>query len=151
VCRLLPGGWASFRRVEHLYELAANPAVLASEPHSAFITDALTRMLEIPAQEQLRPNVIGPHLLQGMVADLRSDDVVVHPAEVFFPLAPEISCHWFRDGTYEDLAQIVSPRTRVVHWYGSVRTKHLTSVIDPHYVRAQAGRQLFSKLALPFV
>ncbi|MEY4514874.1 MAG: hypothetical protein RLZZ450_6996, partial [Pseudomonadota bacterium] len=149
-CRLLPRGWATFRRLEQLYPLAANPAVLASAPRSTFVTQALTRMLAIPRRKQPLPNVIGPHLLQHLLADPGRGSVVVHPAEAFFPLPPEISCHWFRDGTYQDLAQIVSPDTRVVHWYASGRNKHLTSIIDPTYVRCNAERQLFSKLALPF-
>jgi hypothetical protein len=45
---------------------------------------------------------------------------------------------------------VLLPETRVVHWYASVRTRVLTSRIDPDYVRAHAGRQLFSDLALPF-
>jgi hypothetical protein len=38
-----------------------------------------------------------------------------------------------------------------VHWYASVRTHELVAQIDPQYVRARAGRQLFSDLVLPIV
>jgi hypothetical protein len=74
----------------------------------------------------------------------------VHPPPVFYPLGPEISRHWFDVRAAAPLARVLSPETHVVHWYGSVRTRLLTSRIDPDYVRAHAGRQLFSELALPF-
>jgi hypothetical protein len=73
---------------------------------------------------------------------------------VFYPLAPEISRHWFRvrDGRRSpaELERVLSPESRVVHWYGSTRSPVPTSSIDPAYIRANAGRQLFSTLALPF-
>lgn len=150
VLRMLPNGWRAFRRVEHLYPLAVNPAVLASSARGPFISEAMRRMIALPPASQPRPNVIGPHLLQGLVASECSHDIMVHPPETFFPLGPEISTHWFRKANPEDLARIVAPSTCLVHWYGSVRTKHLVAKIDPDYVRAHARQQLFSALALPF-
>jgi hypothetical protein len=148
--RRAPRGFALWKRIESWYALAANPAILASSPRTRFITEAIERMLEIPADQQPRPNVIGPHLLQHMVATYRGSDLAVHAPEVFFPLGPEISEHWFREARHVDLAQVLSPDTRLVHWYGSVRTKHLVPRIDPDYVRAHAQHQLWSALALPF-
>ena len=45
---------------------------------------------------------------------------------------------------------MITEHTRLVHWYGSVETKHLVPQIDPEYVRKNASTQLFSALALPF-
>jgi hypothetical protein len=148
--RRLPHGWSTFRKLEGLYALAPNPAVLASAARAPFLLEVLERLQRIPAALQPRPNVIGPHLLQRTVAAYRGADLVVYPPEVFFPLGPEISEHWFRTVRHADLSAVLAPTTRLVHWYASVRTKHVVPQVDPDYVRRNADTQLFSALALPF-
>ena len=151
VLAYVPEGWAAFRAIERLYPSAANGAVLASVPGGRFVTRALERLVELPREVQVRPNGIGPHLMQEIAPELPPPALVVHPPPVFYPLGPEISRHWFDvRGADAPLARVLLPETHVVHWYGSVRTRFLTSRIDPDYVRAHAGRQLFSALALPF-
>ena len=147
----VPNGWAAFRAIERFYPSAANGAVMASAPGGAFVTRAMQRLVELPPEVQARKNGIGPHLMQDVAPELAPPALVVHPPPVFYPLGPEVSRHWFhvRDGSAR-LAKVLLPETRVVHWYGSIRTRALTSRIDPDYVRAHAGRQLFSELALPF-
>jgi hypothetical protein len=147
----VPDGWSAFRAVERFYPSAVNNAVLASAPGGRFITRALARLCELPPEVQARRCGIGPHLVQDIAPELTAPALVVHPPPVFYPLGPEVSRHWFylRSGR-TPLAKVLLPTTRVVHWYGSVRTRVLTSRIDPAYVRAHAGRQLFSELALPF-
>ena len=93
---------------------------------------------------------LGTHLLQDAVSR-HTGLIEVHPAPVFYPLGPEISEHWFRSVRKPKLDAVLSPATRVVHWYASVRTRDLVPQVDPDWVRAHADRQLFSALALPFV
>lgn len=150
-CRMLPGGWRAFRRVEHWYPLAVNNAVLGAAPDHPFMKGLLTAMLEVPESRKRVPYALGTHLLQDRVAAYAGHDLVVHPAEVFYPLGPEISQHWFRKSAPPPLDDVLHPETRVVHWYASVRTKRLVPKIDPEYVRRNADRQLFSALARPFV
>jgi hypothetical protein len=146
----VPNGWAAFRAIERFYPSAENGAVLASAPRGRFVTRAMERMIELPPHVQVRTCGIGPHLIQEMARELEAPDLVVHPPPVFYPLGPELSRHWFylREGGRLD--KVLLPETRVVHWYGSVGNAALTSTIDPDYVRANARRQLFSELALPF-
>jgi len=147
----VPSGWAAFRAVERFYPSAANNAVLASAPAGRFITRALARLCELAPAAQTRLFGIGPHLVQDIARALTGRALVVHPPPVFYPLGPEISRHWFHlRRSAAPLAKVLLPDTRVVHWYGSIHTRDLTSRIDPAYVRAHAGRQLFSALALPF-
>jgi hypothetical protein len=147
----VPRGWATFRAIERFYPRGANNAVLASAPRGRFVTRALERLVELPPHEQARRFGIGPHLMQEIAPAFAPPALEVHPPGVFYPLGPELSRHWFylRDGA-ASLAEVLLPETRVVHWYGSVRTSVLTSAIDPDYVRTNARRQLFSELALPF-
>ena len=148
----VPHGWAIFRAVEGFYPRAVNGAVLASAPRGRFVTRALERLVELSPQVQTRSCGIGPHLIQEMAEKFSRPALAIHPPPVFYPLGPELSRHWFylREGQAR-LERVLLPGTRVVHWYGSVGNQKLTSAIDPAYVRANAGRQLFSELALPFV
>jgi hypothetical protein len=151
VLALLPKGWAVFRALEGLYPRAVNGAVIGSAPRSRFTTRALERITEMPPEQQRRFCGIGPHLLQELAPQFSRPELVVHPPPVFYPLGPEISRHWFhlRRGA-GPLDRVLLPDTRVVHWYASIRNQVLASAIDPAYVRANAGHQLFSQLALPF-
>jgi hypothetical protein len=147
----VPNGWAAFRAIERFYPRGVNNAVVASTPGGAFVTRALARIVELPPERQTRPFGIGPHLLQELAVEFGPPDLTVHPPPVFYPLGPEVSRHWFHvRGSGGRLRDVLLPETRVVHWYASVKNDVLTSVIDPDYVRANARRQLFSELALPF-
>lgn len=151
VCRRVPGGWRVFKRLERAYPAAVNNAVLAAEAGHPFVHDLLLRMVAVPPERQTVRFALGTHLLQEAVAELDDDTVRVHDPPVFYPLGPEISEHWFRLGRRARLTGLLEPRTRVVHWYASVRTRDIVPQIGPAYVRRHAGRQLFSALAAPFV
>lgn len=149
VYRRLPGGWRGFRRVAPLYPTAANNAVLGAEPGHPMLGRLLAGMLAVPESRRRVRCALGTHLLQATLADRREGDLAVLPPRVFYPLGPELSAHWFRiRRRLPALDQVLSPDTRVVHWYASVRTKHIVPHIDADYVRAHATRQLFSALAL---
>jgi hypothetical protein len=72
-------------------------------------------------------------------------ELVIHEPAVFYPLAPEISTHWFRTGPAA-LELALRPQTRIVHWYASVRSKPYVALIDPNYVKAHRHTQLYSAL-----
>jgi hypothetical protein len=150
LCRRWPGGWRSFRTLERFYPRAANNAVLAAEPGHAFVRDLLQRMIALPPRRQLVRFALGTHLLQQAAAACTDPTVHVLPPEVFYPVAPEISDHWFRADGSARAADLLRPACVVVHWYASVRTKDIVPTLTPARVRALAGRQAFSELALPF-
>lgn len=151
VMRRLPSGWRAFRKIEGAYPVAANNAVLASAPGHAFTEGLLRAMLDLPPARQQVRFALGTHLLQQQLKVYQGPGLVVHPPEIFYPLGPEISEHWFRRTRRPDPAAVLSPETRVVHWYASVRTKQIVPQIDPAYIHAHAKHQLFSALARPFV
>lgn len=151
VCRRLPYGYRAFRRVEDHYPQAANNAVLGAGAGHPFVGDMLERMVALPPERHTVRFALGTHLLQAAVAGWRGEGLRVYAPEVFYPLGPEISEHWFRRTLFPRLDEVLTPETRVVHWYASVRTKKIVPRIDPGYVRENAKFQLFSKLALPFV
>jgi hypothetical protein len=147
VFRRLPGGYRGFRRVEHWYPTAVNNAVLGAEAGHPLVVELLARAARSSASRRTVRYALGTHLLQEVVADYAGADLHVLEPEVFFPLGPEISEHWFRERARVELDEVLGPRTLLVHWYASVRTRPYVEQIDASFVEAHAARQLFSALA----
>ena len=139
-------GWRSFRAIEHRFATAENNAILASAPGHPFIEALIDGMLAVPVERQLVRFALGTHLLQDVVARYAGDGLEVHAPPAFYPLGPEISQHWFRDGTAAVVDELVQPETRVVHWYASVRTNAIVPTVDAAWVRAHADRVAIAAL-----
>lgn len=149
--RLAPGGWRWFRTVERWYFKGINNAIMGAAPGASLFAAYLRAMAAMPVAQRTQPYALGPDLLQGLVAGFTAAELVIHEPGVFYPLAPEISEHWFRPGR-PALGQALRAETLVVHWYASVRSKPHVARIDPGYIHAQRHRQLYSALvcrALP--
>ncbi|MBB5374228.1 glycosyltransferase [Acidocella aromatica] len=144
--RLLPGGWRAFRRVEEWYFPGVNNAVMGATPGAALFGAYLRAMLALPRERQTEPYALGPDLLQALISHYPAEELTIHPPPVFYPLAPEISEHWFRPSRAPRLEQVLPPDTRVVHWYASVRSKPYVARISPGYVREHRDSQLYSAL-----
>ncbi len=150
-CRRLPYGFRFFRLIEDRYYLAVNNAVLGAEFGHAFLRQLLENMVEMDPERQMVRFALGTHLLQQTVAAYGGDDFHVCAPELFYPLSPEVSEHWFRFAPGYRLEEVLRPETILVHWYASVRTKEIVPKIDADYIAAHADEQLFSALAAPFV
>lgn len=145
--RRTPRGWELFRLVERFCFRGVNNAVMGAEPDSPLFENYLRAMLAVPPERQPLPYALGPDLLQEVVDSYSRDDLIIQEPHVFYPLPPEISEHWFRISRSVRLDSVLSPQTRVVHWYASVRTKARVALIDPKYVREHRETQLYSALA----
>ena len=144
--RILPNGWKGFRRVEHFYARSVNNAVMGAAPGAALMAAYLRAMVALAPARQVAPYGLGPHLLSCVVGSAAPADVTIHAPEVFYPLSPEISEHWFRQRRRVDLGQVLSAETRIVHWYASVRTRARVATIDPASVERSRERELYSAL-----
>jgi hypothetical protein len=144
--KVFPNGWKGFRRMEKYYILGVNNAVMGCEAGSSFMADYLKAMLDLPRERQGERYALGPQLLQDVVERHGSRTLTVHKPGVFYPLPPEISEHWFRRVRQPQFSKVLSPDTRVVHWYASVRTRRLVGEISPPYVVHHRERQLYSAL-----
>jgi len=147
VFRRLPGGYRGFRHFERFYPTAVNNAVLGAEAGHPLVRELLARAARLPAERRTVRYALGTHLLQEVVADYSGADLRVLEPEAFFPLGPEISEHWFRERSRVELDEVLGPKTVLVHWYASVRTRQYVERIDAGYVAVHAERQLFSALA----
>ncbi len=144
--RRIPDGWQAFRKIEKLYSLHVNNAAMGGEANSSLFSSYLHAMLDLSPERQRQRYGLGPKLLQEVVQHHQPDDLTIQEPQVFFPLPPEISEHWFRAVRVVRLNKVLSAQTRVVHWYASVRTKPLVAQITPRYVREHRERQLYSAL-----
>ena len=155
--RRWPEGYRWFPAVRGLYGTAPNNAVVGGAPGHPLLAELLRAMVRLDPARQTVRYALGTHLLTEQVARARASgpmpDLHVHPPEVFYPLGPEISEHWFRLRAPGRVAleRVLSPDTRVVHWYASVRTRHIVPQVDAAYIRAHARRQLFSALVAPLL
>lgn len=135
-----------FRRVQHLYPLAANNAVLGATPNHPFVHELCQRMLALSERESLRRYALGTSLLQHALHETTSSEIVVHPPAAFYPLGPELSQHWFRMDGRARLDDVLDANTHVVHWYASVRTRNIAPSINPAWVERHRHQQLLSAL-----
>lgn len=145
--RLLPEGYRAFRRIERHYPKAVNGAILGGRSGHPYLRAYLDAMVEVPVERRLVPHALGTHLLQEVTERYEGGDLTLCEPEVFYPLAPEISHHWFREHRRPVVDDAVTPKTLLVHWYASVRTKRIVPAVDERYVDANADKQLFSRLA----
>jgi hypothetical protein len=149
--RRMEGGWRTFRFVQGLYYRGVNNAVMGAEAGSDFMARYLDAMAKMAPDRWRRAYALGPDLLQELIAGHLPSDLVVHAPEVFYPLPPEISEHWFRFRDIVSLDSVLSSKTRVVHWYASVRTKARVALVSPAYVREHRERQLYSALVCAYI
>jgi hypothetical protein len=144
--RRSPRGVSLFRRIERHYPIAANNAVVGAEARHPFVLELLDRIVSLPFHRSQRRFALGTTLLQEALRERPPHAGVVHPPEVFYPLGPELSEHWFRPESRATLEDVLSPRTHVVHWYASVRTRTIVPQIDPAWLRREGAERLIGAL-----
>ena len=155
ICSRTEGGIRLFSRIADLYPAAINGAVLALPPLHPVAGEALRRVPDlVPELERRRP-VIGPDLLQDLIDGERRSDVTVFDPSYFYPLGPQMAAQLFRvrrsaRDLDRALADGISPHTYVVHWYND-GLKSLPRPPDRDSITSLSGRQMFSRLALPFL
>ena len=146
--RLSPGGWRGFRLIQNWYVTAVNNAVMGSEAGAPLLAAALRMMASLSSNPALSRYALGPDLYQSLLQIQEFPGLAVHAPARFYPFPPEISEHWFRQQRHPDsaLAEVLSPETVVVHWYGSNHAGPVVEHISPASVKALAPRQLYSAL-----
>lgn len=176
VCSRTESGITAFARIARLFPAAINGAVLALPAGHPLMREALDRLPElVPELERRRP-VIGPDLLQRLIdgddgdagdggdagagqAERQRSDITIFGPRWFYPLGPQMAAQLFRirpsaAAVDRALGAAISPDTFVVHWYNdglrALGGPHARPP-DPASIRALADRQLFSRLALPFL
>jgi hypothetical protein len=123
ICQDLPSGYRLFQLATPLYISAVNNSVMGSVPVNTFWEEAIEHIGKMPSAQRLRKFRLGHHLMQQLTQNHSSAEMTVYPPSYFFPLGPEISAWWFKEGA--QLQKILRPETKVVHWYQSVERNFL--------------------------
>lgn len=143
VCRCVPHGWKAFRKIEFLFPQGFNGAIMGASARHDWIRECMRAMVSLPAEIQVKPYSIGPHLLHETITHSK---VKVYPPKFFYPISTEISQHLFRSYAAVDAEKILYAETNIVHWYASVRTKSIVGKITPDYIRDQKKTQMYAAI-----
>jgi hypothetical protein len=144
-CATRSNGVAAFRRAAFFYPRAVNNAVLGSVPDNPALARLLEQAAALPEKLRARRFVLGTHLLQKVTQNRSSPDLTVLNPEVFYPLGPKLSRHWFLPGSAARLDQYLTPQTAVVHWYAS--NERDVGGIDQQWVADHRDSIAFAALA----
>ena len=150
LCVRLPRGEQYFRLFEGSFAPAANNAVIGARPGNELLAQAFRTIAAMDEKMRRKRFRLGTHLLQRLTGNRSTPAMTVYPAPYFFPVGPEVSCHWFRPGSAARLGGMVLPETRVVHWYNSVEARFLQEPLDAAWVRAHPSTA-FAELARPYL
>lgn len=143
MCRWSPGGLRLFRRMEARMERRVSNAVMGAESGHPLLLELMEAMEGRIGDPRVRPKDLGVRLLQKAVRDRAPGSPglpVVHGQDVFFPIPPDVSAHWFRDGSKVDCLNRITDRTRCVHWYASLLEGRDHLDADWDWVRERKGR-----------
>lgn len=145
LCTRIPRGEQWFRLFEGSFVPAANNAVIGAEAGNALLEMAFSTIQSMDESLRRKRFRLGTHLLQRLTGNRSQAAMTVFPAMYFYPVGPEVSCHWFRDGSASRLQEMLYPETRIVHWYNSVEGRFLTEPLDKNWVQAHPD-SAFSEL-----
>jgi hypothetical protein len=140
-----------FARVQGLYELACNNAVIGAVASHPTIVAALTVASELRVERATRLYELGPRLLQGITGNESSEQFKLHPPEVFYPYSPEICWHLFRADASASVESSFGEQTRIVHLYDSVVQRRLGRPADLDFIRQSRGMNLLTRMVEPFI
>ena len=104
--------------------------------------------------DRRRP-ALGPDLLQDLIDGARRNDITVFGPSHFYPLGPQMAAQLFRvrakaADVDRALGESIGSETYVLHWYNDSR-KPSRHPLDRASIEALADRQMFSRLACPFL
>jgi len=119
---------------------------MGAEANAPLLAAYLRAMILLSPERLLQPYALGPDLLQEIVDRAPGDGLTIQEPQVFAPLGPEISEHWFRHSANPCLNEVLYPETRLVHWYASVHGRSGVAQISPDYVNAHRANQLYAAL-----
>jgi hypothetical protein len=146
LCAYLPRGWQIFRPTEKFFRYSANGAILGSEPKNKIVEEFFAKIGELREKDFSVAACIGPHIVQKATKNKSSENMETLPSAYFYPLGPDISLQYFRNGSVKHLDKILSPQTRIVHWYNSVEKKYLRQQLSKKWIE-EHPTSAFAKLA----
>lgn len=151
IYRRLADPGRTFAKVEHLYPLAVNGAVMGGQPQHPLVGRMLDEASDMSVRRALVRSEIGPRLIQRLTDNRSQPDFVLHPPSAFYPLAPEICLDYVRDDPDGQLGSTLSDATYLAHLYDSVFAKRMAIKVDVPYLCRSRGRTLLARMVAPYL
>ena len=151
ICMRFAHGVRLFQMISPLYVRVVHNATMGFRPGHPLMRDALLGIAERYPDRPKRYPLLGPDMLQDLIARNAYDDLTVLPPRCFSPLGPIMTFQYFhlrRKKTLETMTKwIVKPDTYAIHWSnnGTIAKSVPRSDDDLQKMR---DRQLFSRLAI---
>ncbi|HVZ35433.1 MAG TPA: hypothetical protein VG963_23560, partial [Polyangiaceae bacterium] len=132
------------------YPRAVNGAVLGACAGHPLLAQLLNQTAEVPEAEWPLAHRLGTHVLQRAVAAYEGVDLMILPPEVFYPLGPEVSRHYFRRRARPDLCaqRILRPETSALHWYSSLSD---ITAFSPEQLRELEQHTVYGHLCAEYI
>lgn len=142
---------SAFRRIERLYPLAANNAVLGARPGHPLLDRVLDRVSVMDEEYAMRRYHLGPKLLE-MVTDNRSrEGFRLFEPWAFYALPPEICAAYVHPDPSIRLGDRPHPDAFVAHVYDSVLRLRLKRPLNADYFAETRGQTLLARMIEPYL
>jgi hypothetical protein len=151
VRRLFLDTGSAFRRIERLYPLATNNAVLGAAPRHPAIGDLLDHIGVMDLREATRRYRLGPQLLERVTGNRSRQDFRLFQPSAFYPLPPEICLAYVKPDPGGRLGDRPHPDTFAAHLYDSVLSRRLGRPLDEVFFRETRGTTLLARMVEPYL
>jgi hypothetical protein len=141
----------AFRRIEGLYPLAANNAVLGAPARHPLVNDLIERIAVMDAEQALKQHRLGPQLLENATGNQSRKDFRLFPPWAFYPLPPEICMSYVRDDPKGRMGDRPHHDTFAAHVYASVLQKRLGRPLDAAFFHYFRGRTMLTRMVEPYL
>lgn len=151
-CSAFGPGVRLWQKIERVFPAAINGAVLGLRAGHPLAVAALNEVPARAADVDRRRPAIGPDLLQDLIDGQARKDIDVLPPAAFYPLGPTMAAQYFAQHpqVHRQMDRVVTPNTFIVHWYNDDR-RNSHKPVNAESVSRLARRQMFSRLAMPYV
>jgi hypothetical protein len=151
ICMRFAYGVRLFQLISPLYVRVVHNAIMGFRPGHPLMRDALLGMAERYPDRPKRYPLLGPDLLQDLVAENTYEDLTVLPPRCFSPLGPTMTFqyfHLYRKKTLDTMTRwIVKHDTYAIHWSNNGTIAKSVPQRDAD-MKQMRERQLFSRLAI---
>ena len=151
LCMRFAYGVRLFQIISPLYVCVVHNATMGFRPGHPLMRDALLGIAERYLDRPKRYSLLGPDVLQDLIAANTYHDLTVLPPRCFSPLGPTMTFQYFhlrRRRTLDTLTEwIVKPDTYAIHWSNNGTIAKSVPQGD-NDLKQLRERQLFSRLAI---
>lgn len=142
---------AAFRRIERLYPIAANNAVLGARPGHPLLERVLNRVSVMNEDDAMRRYRLGPKLLETVTGNRSHEDFRLFDPWAFYALPPEICMAYAHHDPEGRLGDRPHPDAFVAHIYDSVLRLRLKRPLDAAYFAETRGQTMLARMVEPYL